>query len=113
MLKRLGVLAAFLIASFSNAAPSICVAETGKSGDTLVGASARKGPVHIRHILEETKDLEFMYAFNVSGTMTESSNYDAAPPVPPAYGVWKKVESETCLRGEISILSVKGCDNVR
>jgi hypothetical protein len=39
----------------------------------------------------ETKDLEFMYAFNVGGTMTESSNYDAAPPVPPAYGVWKKV----------------------
>ncbi len=23
--------------------------------------------------------------------MTESSNYDAAPPVPPAYGVWKRV----------------------
>ena len=21
--------------------------------------------------------------------MTESSNYDAAPPVPPAYGIWK------------------------
>jgi len=36
------------------------------------------------------KDLEFMYVFNVGGTMTESSNYDAAPPVPPAYGIWKK-----------------------
>jgi hypothetical protein len=23
--------------------------------------------------------------------MTESSNYDAAPPVPPAYGVWRQV----------------------
>ncbi len=23
--------------------------------------------------------------------MTESSNYDAAPPVPPAYGLWRKV----------------------
>ena len=23
--------------------------------------------------------------------MAESSNYDAAPPVPPAYGVWKKI----------------------
>jgi len=22
--------------------------------------------------------------------MTESSNYDAAPPVPPAYGVWRR-----------------------
>lgn len=37
------------------------------------------------------QDLEFMYVFNVGGTMTESSNYDAAPPVPPAYGVWRKL----------------------
>jgi hypothetical protein len=37
------------------------------------------------------KDLEFMYVFNRGGTMTESSNYDAAPPVPPAYGIWRKV----------------------
>jgi len=36
------------------------------------------------------KDLEFMYVFNPGGTMTESSNYDAAPPVPPAYGIWRK-----------------------
>ena len=35
------------------------------------------------------KDLEFMYVFNAGGTMSESSNYDGAPPVPPAYGVWK------------------------
>jgi hypothetical protein len=35
------------------------------------------------------KDLEFMYVFNTGGTMTESSNYDAAPPVPPAYGIWR------------------------
>jgi len=38
-------------------------------------------------------DMEFLYAFNpgetaTSGVMTESSNYDAAPPGPPAYGVW-------------------------
>ena len=32
-----------------------------------------------------------MYAFIAGRTMTESSNYDAAPPVPPAYGVWKKI----------------------
>lgn len=37
------------------------------------------------------RDLEFMYVFNPGGTMTESSNYDAAPPVPPAYGIWRKV----------------------
>jgi hypothetical protein len=34
--------------------------------------------------------LEFMYVFNLGGTMTESSNYDASPPVQPAYGVWRK-----------------------
>ena len=37
------------------------------------------------------KDLEFMYSINQGGTMTESSNYDASPPVPPAYGIWRKV----------------------
>jgi len=37
------------------------------------------------------KDLEFMYVFNTGGTLTESSNYDGAPPVPPAYGVWREV----------------------
>ena len=40
--------------------------------------------------LAAVRDLEFMYVFNAGGTMTESSNYDANPPVPPAYGVWKK-----------------------
>ena len=37
------------------------------------------------------KNLEFMYVFNAGGTLTESSNYDGAPPVPPAYGVWRQV----------------------
>jgi len=41
----------------------------------------------------EMQDLEFMYVFNAGGTMTESSNYDGAPPVPPAYGIWKKTGS--------------------
>jgi hypothetical protein len=36
-------------------------------------------------------DLEFMYVFHADGTVTESSNYDAAPPVPPAYGIWREV----------------------
>jgi hypothetical protein len=40
------------------------------------------------------KDLEFMYVFNQGGTMTESSNYDASPPVPPAYGIWRKVSDK-------------------
>ena len=38
----------------------------------------------------EVKDLEFMYVFNAGGTMIESSNYDGTPPVPSAYGIWKK-----------------------
>ena len=57
--------------------------------DNLVGAWRSK----IRFnggALAEIKDLEFLYAFNLGGTMTESSNYDGAPPVPPAYGVWRK-----------------------
>ena len=36
------------------------------------------------------QDLEFLYVFNQGGTMTESSNYDEAPPVAPAYGIWRK-----------------------
>jgi len=94
MLKDLAFLAAFLIASLSSAVPSTCVAETGKGGDNLVGAW--RGKVQFTSgAFAETKDLEFMYAFNVGGTMTESSNYDAAPPVAPAYGVWRKVGVRT------------------
>ena len=79
---------------------------------TLLGAACRQGPEppatrdnstldlvgQWRATLQFTsgafapvKDLEFMYVFNPGGTMTESSNYDAAPPVPPAYGIWRKV----------------------
>jgi hypothetical protein len=37
------------------------------------------------------KDMEFLYAYNAGGTMTESSNYDeAANSTPPAYGIWKQ-----------------------
>jgi hypothetical protein len=36
------------------------------------------------------KDLEFLYVFNAGGTVIESANYDSVPPVPPAYGVWRK-----------------------
>lgn len=38
----------------------------------------------------EVTDLEFLYTFNQGGAMNESSNYDGAPPVPPAYGSWKE-----------------------
>ena len=50
----------------------------------------RSGP------LAEMKDLEFLYAYNAGGTMTESSNYDeAANSSPPAYGVWKQTDPRT------------------
>ena len=57
--------------------------------DALVGAW-RSQVRASSGVLTEMKDLEFMYVFNGGGTMTESSNYDGAPPGPPAYGVWRK-----------------------
>lgn len=42
-------------------------------------------------VFAPVRDLEFLYVFNAGGTMTESSNHDGAPPVPPAYGVWREV----------------------
>jgi hypothetical protein len=62
--------------------------ETSSDADTLVGAW--RSQIHFSSgAFAPMKDLEFMYVFNQGGTMTESSNYDAAPPVPPAYGVWR------------------------
>lgn len=58
-------------------------------GNDLVGAWRAK--IHFTSGAFATiGDLEFMYVFNEGGTMTESSNYDAVPPVPPAYGVWRR-----------------------
>jgi hypothetical protein len=67
-----------------------CAAEKPAEPPALVGAwrshvQFDSGP------FAAVKDLEFMYVFNVGGTLTESSNYDAAPPVPPAYGAWRSV----------------------
>jgi hypothetical protein len=58
--------------------------------DSLVG-SWRSRVQFKSGVFSAVKDLEFMYAFHSGGTMNESSNYDAAPPVPPAYGVWMKI----------------------
>ena len=66
-------------------------ARKNSGDDSLVGAWRAK--VQFKSgAFSAVKDLEFMYAFNSGGTMTESSNYDASPPVPPAYGVWKRVQ---------------------
>ena len=89
MSKKPALLAAFLIASFASAVSGTFAAEPAKGPDNLVGAW--RGKVQFTSgAFAETRDLEFMYVFNAGGTMTESSNYDAAPPVPPAYGVWRK-----------------------
>ena len=46
--------------------------------------------------LTDMKGLQFLYAYNAGGTMTESSNYDeAANSSPPAYGIWKRIDART------------------
>jgi hypothetical protein len=59
--------------------------ERGLAGAWRARVNFRTGALAAIH------DLEFMYVFNTGGTLTESSNYDSAPPVPPAYGVWHKL----------------------
>jgi hypothetical protein len=61
-----------------------------KDDGGLAGAWRGKVP-GISGLLASMKGLEFMYVFNADGTMTESSNYDAFPPGPPAYGVWRRI----------------------
>ena len=64
-------------------------AQKAPANDSLAGAWRAK--VQFKSgMLADWKGLEFMYAFNAGGTMTESSNYDGSPPGPPAYGVWRK-----------------------
>jgi hypothetical protein len=90
MFRKFAMLTAFAIGLLASAVPSICFGQKAKGSDNLVGAW--RGQVQFTTgAFAETKDLEFMYVFTIGGTMTESSNYDAAPPVPPAYGIWKKV----------------------
>jgi hypothetical protein len=62
---------------------------SGAPQDSLVG-EWREQLQFATGAFAAVKDLEFMYVFNLGGTMTESSNYDAAPPVPPAYGIWRQ-----------------------
>ncbi len=60
------------------------------AGSELTGAWRSKIQFD-KGVLSGVTDLEFLYAYNAGGTMTESSNYDeAANSSPPAYGVWRK-----------------------
>jgi hypothetical protein len=86
LLLTLGLMTALLTSSCSTVITS---RTTETNYDALVGAW--KGPVQFKTgAFAAVKDLDFLYVFNAGGTMTESSNYDALPPVTPAYGVWKK-----------------------
>jgi hypothetical protein len=78
-----GLLAVLSVVTFS-------CGENKNQTEQLVGAW--KGKVQFKTgAVAEIKDFEFMWVFNSGGTMTESSNYDAVPPTPPAYGIWKKI----------------------
>ena len=70
-------------------ASSRATAQAQQASDDLVGAW--RGKVTLTSgVFAALKDLQYMYVFNAGGTMTESSNYDGVPPVPPAYGVWRR-----------------------
>lgn len=65
-----------------------CASEPASSTPVLTGAW--RSSVQFKNgAFAEIRNLEFLYVFNAGGTMTESSNYDAAPPVAPAYGAWQ------------------------
>ena len=67
-----------------------CTSETATESAPLVGAWRSTIQFETGAFAEIT-DLQFMYVFNAGGTLTESSNYDGAPPVPPAYGAWRMI----------------------
>jgi hypothetical protein len=70
------------------------VSSAHAQGDNLVGAWHGK-VTFSSGMFAGLKGLEYAYVFNQGGTMTESSNYDGVPPVPPAYGVWRKTAART------------------
>jgi hypothetical protein len=85
--QALALPAAALAIGCAGGSPSGDNARAG--ADSLVGAW--RGSVQFQTgAFAAVKDLDFMYVFNSGGTLTESSNYDGAPPVPPAYGLWRQ-----------------------
>ena len=96
MNRSLPVLIATAILLFAGMSPRESVAQPSNDQGDLAGAW--EGKVQFSAgAFAAVKDLRFMYAFMANGTMLESSNYDAAPPVPPAYGVWKKTSARQYL----------------
>lgn len=66
--------------------------QTSTSSGAATLAGAWRSKISFRTgAFAPVKDLEFLYAYDAGGTMTESSNYDeAANSTPPAYGIWKQ-----------------------
>ena len=88
MKRSLRPVLGLLVALLASSCTTVVSTHLDNGGD-LVGAW--KGKVQFkRGPFAAVTDLDFLYVFNAGGTMTESSNYDAVPPVTPAYGVWKK-----------------------
>jgi hypothetical protein len=84
----------FLLSSLFVLSLTVGCARRDTGPDPLVGAW-RGGVQFTTGAFATTKDLAFMYVFQAGGTMTESSNYDSSPPVPPAYGAWRRVGDRT------------------
>lgn len=83
------IVSTLLMATACGDTTSSPAASVSSQSSALVGAWRSR--IHFNSgAFAEVKDLEFMIVFNAGGTLTESSNYDGAPPVPPAYGVWKE-----------------------
>jgi hypothetical protein len=90
MRKRSWTSIAIAAVMLAGVSPQATLSQAPKNSDDLVGAW--RGKVQLTSgMFAELKDLQYMYVFNAGGTMTESSNYDAVPPVPPAYGVWRRL----------------------
>lgn len=90
MKKHPVIMLVFSAALFAaGCATSSSLTQNDSASDNLIGAW--RGKIQFKTgAFASVKDLEFMYVFNAGGTMTESSNYDSSPPVPPAYGAWRK-----------------------
>jgi hypothetical protein len=96
MKRSLPVLIATAFLLFAGMSPRESAAQASDDQGSLAGAW--EGKVQFSTgAYAAVKDLRFMYAFMANGTMLESSNYDAAPPVPPAYGVWKRTSAREYL----------------
>lgn len=86
----IGIVAVLAIVSYVGRTTAQSQTSPKSANADLVGAWRAKVQF-VEGSFSSVKDLEFMYLFHADGTMLESSNYDAAPPVPPAYGIWRAI----------------------